>query len=625
VASTDRMLIQPPGGRSDIKLLAEMVNRGRRRTRYTHRPTGSEQGSRATPLSPSPSNSETKIHYLPRGGVHVTTKYGAVQFGLPPETIKDAMQLGLEVPGIFVVPKDRFNLKYGTNTAEVEFPGYFNFFVKGHSTTLVCTSEAANILSRVIDETLEGPAEEYLYTDDEYSAFVDEDTFAARPDHIKEINYFKEPRNGRVISTNTLVTFAIFSYNEQQQLQAVLPASNDGAEGCFCVVDDGTHYIVLVDGEPVATIDDYLASAIEDPPHILMPSRSSGNLTDEFITPDFGITVLGSADGFSADGTTAGFVLWMRGRGILVDPPAHSAQYLHKNGISSRKVTHVILTHCHADHDAGTFQKILLEQRVTVMTTKTIMAAFVRKYSLVSGMPDEFLLRLFFFHSAKIAEPVHFQGGTITFFYALHALPCIGFRAELGGKSITYSGDTFYDPEGLLKLQDRGIISEQRRQYLLNHGSVRESDLMLHEAGIAPIHTPLEVLNALPDNLKKGLRIIHVGSKRAAEAAQMGIDVVKVGFDNTITVPVPRLQHSDATNILHMLLQTDLFRSLDVTTAIDLLRSRTSARTRRTISSARRATRATTCGSCRRAPSSWSATVWRASCAIATILGRGPS
>ena len=72
------------------------------------------------------------------------------------------------MPGIFVVPKDRFNLKYGTNTAEVEFPGYWNFFLKGRSTTLVCTSEAANILSRVIDETLEGPAEEYLYTDDEY-------------------------------------------------------------------------------------------------------------------------------------------------------------------------------------------------------------------------------------------------------------------------------------------------------------------------------------------------------------------------------------------------------------------------------------------------------------------------
>ena len=45
-----------------------------------------------------------------------------------------------------------------------------------------------------------------------------------------------------------------------------------------------------------------------------------------------------------------------------------------------------------------------------VMTTKTIMAAFIRKYALVSSMPEEFLLRLFVFHSVKIAEAVHFQG-----------------------------------------------------------------------------------------------------------------------------------------------------------------------------------------------------------------------
>ena len=568
------------GARTDLKALTEMVNRGRRRTRFTSRTASTSTDGTVSHLASQSADGLTKVHYLPRGGVHVATKYGAVQFGLPPETIKDSMTLGLEVPGIFVVPKDRFNLKYGTNTAEVEFPGYWNFFIKGRSTTLVCTSEAANILSRVIDETLEGPAEEYLYTDDEYSAFVDEATFAARPDHLKEINYFKEPRNGRVISTNTLVSFCIFSYNDRSVLQATLPIAPEKEEAAgsssyqgterFCVIDDGQAYIVMVDGEEVARIDDYLASAIEDPPHILMPSRSS-SMTEEFQTPDFGVTVLGAADGFSSDGTTAGFVLWMRGRGILVDPPAHSAQYLAKNGISSRKVTHVILTHCHADHDAGTFQKILLEQRVTVMTTKTIMAAFVRKYALVSGMPDEFLLRLFFFHSAKIAEPVHFQGGTITFFYALHALPCIGFRAELGGKTITYSGDTFYDPEGLQKLQDRGIISEARRQWLLHSGSIRPSDLLLHEAGIPPIHTPLETLKNLPENIRKNLRIIHVGSKRVAEAAEMGILGCELGFENTMCVPVPPLQHADATNILHMLLQTDLFRSLDVNTAIDLL------------------------------------------------------
>ena len=115
--------------RTEMKLLSEMVNRGRRRTRYTHRQGGMEGFTRSGRLPPI-INGDTKTTFLPRGGVHVQTRYGAVQFGLPPETIKDSMSGGLEVPGIFVVPKDRFNLKYGTNTAEVEFPGYFNFFVK---------------------------------------------------------------------------------------------------------------------------------------------------------------------------------------------------------------------------------------------------------------------------------------------------------------------------------------------------------------------------------------------------------------------------------------------------------------------------------------------------------------
>ena len=72
-------------------------------------------------------------------------------------------------------------------------------------------------------------------------------------------------------------------------------------------------------------------------------------------------------------------------------------------------MTHVILTHCHADHDAGTFQKILLEDRVTVVTTRTIMASFLRKYALVTGVPAEYLSRLFIFLPVKIAEPMRFQ------------------------------------------------------------------------------------------------------------------------------------------------------------------------------------------------------------------------
>ena len=56
-----------------------------------------------------------------------------------------------------------------------------------------------------------------------------------------------------------------------------------------------------------------------------------------------------------------------------------------------------------------------------------------------------------------------------------------GFRAELDGKSITYSADTLYDPPRLLELQERGIISEARRQWLLHYGSVQESHLPWHD------------------------------------------------------------------------------------------------------------------------------------------------
>lgn len=34
------------------------------------------------------------------------------------------------------------------------------------------------------------------------------------------------------------------------------------------IVDEGSQYAVVVDGHVVARIDDHLASAIEDPPHV---------------------------------------------------------------------------------------------------------------------------------------------------------------------------------------------------------------------------------------------------------------------------------------------------------------------------------------------------------------------
>ena len=65
------------------------------------------------------------VTQLPRGGISIQTKaVGAVQFGIPPETIKDSMRLGLEVPRVFIVPVERFCREIGPalgiNLAEFE-------------------------------------------------------------------------------------------------------------------------------------------------------------------------------------------------------------------------------------------------------------------------------------------------------------------------------------------------------------------------------------------------------------------------------------------------------------------------------------------------------------------------
>ena len=50
----------------------------------------------------------------------------------------------------------------------------------------------------------------------------------------------------------------------------------------------------------------------------------------------------------------------------MVDPPVFASDILKNLGVHSKLITAIIITHCHADHDAGAFHKILFDQRVEV-------------------------------------------------------------------------------------------------------------------------------------------------------------------------------------------------------------------------------------------------------------------
>merc|ERR1719264_2252527 len=124
-------------------------------------------------------------------------------------------------------------------------------------------------------------------------------------------------------------------------------------------------------------------------------------------------------------GACSGYIIWVSGKGIMVDPPPFSSVALRTYGIPSNLIEKVIITHCHADHDAGTFHQLLSGSSIDVITTSTIMKSFLRKYSAMADFTDQELYSLFRFRP-----------------------------------------DTYYDPPELLKLHEKGVFGKERYEFL---------------------------------------------------------------------------------------------------------------------------------------------------------------
>lgn len=165
-----------------------------------------------------------------------------------------------------------------------------------------------------------------------------------------------------------------------------------------------------------------------------------------FHPPSFGVTVLGNSHGFDKNGSTSGYVLWINGRGVMIDPPPYSSATLEREGIRPQMIMAIIITHCHADHDAGTFQKVMTGSRVAIITTPTIYKSFIRKYAALSGLSPTLLRHSHRHRPAIVGQPLRFQGAAFQFTYTLHTIPCIAFKVEWRGRSMVFTGDHLNSP-----------------------------------------------------------------------------------------------------------------------------------------------------------------------------------
>ncbi|MBT8492602.1 MAG: cAMP/cGMP-dependent 3',5'-cyclic-AMP/GMP phosphodiesterase [Deltaproteobacteria bacterium] len=480
---------------------------------------------------------------LPGGGVYVNTDVGAIQFGAPPETIKDALSLGLDVPQIFVLSEVLFDRERGVNLAEVEFPAYYNFFLLGRRTKLVVeTPGLEDRIRRVFRETLFGPG---AASSEEFDRSYDP---ALRPDFAAQSEHFRTLPDGRRLEIDHLLEFAHFDDSGEVEL----------GEGVKVLKRPGGRFMVR------SAEQDLLST----PKKTMLPDLPPvAEVTAEpFVPPDFGITVLGSSHGFDPKGKTTGFILWLGRRGILVDPPAHTSSYLREHNVASKLIEGILITHCHADHDGGAFQRLLEEGRLDVFTTPTILGSFLRKYSALSGISEDVLRRTFRFKPVTIGAPTHFNGGELRFFYTLHSIPTIGFEAFYGGKSLAFSSDSLYDPPTVRELEAKGVVTPERAEALIDfpwHHSV-----VLHEAGIPPLHTPVANLAALPEDVRQNrLYVVHIAEKDVPE----GLRPANVGIANTIAIDAIGPEHAEATAILDAFCSVELFRDFSITRAREVL------------------------------------------------------
>ena len=219
--------------------------------------------------------------------------------------------------------------------------------------------------------------------------------------------------------------------------------------------------------------------------------------------------MLGASHGFDAEGRTTGFVLWINRCGVMVDPPPKSLEILEVMGIPPSSIQSVILTHCHADHDAGTFQKILRTRMIDVYTTQTIGRSFIRKYAAITGFQPDFLSTLFTFKPVKVLTQLDLYGGQIEYFYSFHTIPCVGFKVFYNDQSITYSADTRFDPEMVQGLVNIGKMGKGRGAQLMNFDF--NHTVVLHELGVPPIHTPREALleaATSKDNVRNNIPLV---------------------------------------------------------------------------------------------------------------------
>ncbi|MCI0635833.1 MAG: MBL fold metallo-hydrolase, partial [Actinobacteria bacterium] len=307
-----------------------------------------------------------------------------VQFGSPAQTTRNLLREGVEGEHLFVLPatfvEDR------TNYGDVEFVVYLNFFLRrGVRTRIAGATRQRRALAELLTLTIFGVFDPEAHEQPSFAELhqrygvPDQETY----DLFRLAHETFAVRTGSDPAGSVLPADAYFAYTELAENGETTVQARGGSEirlrpsagGCEARIVDASGRVTAKQ----------LSVASMRRVSGLIPEACLNAVRFATERPRFGVTPLGTSHGFDPIGDVTSFVVWINGKGILVDPSPEALIHLDRLGVAPVDVPYVFLTHVHADHDGGLLEKLLSGRRTTVIASDVVYRSLLEKMRLITG------------------------------------------------------------------------------------------------------------------------------------------------------------------------------------------------------------------------------------------------
>lgn len=501
---------------------------------------------------------------------------GSMLFGCPPEVVKYFNREKEPIPPYIVIPQRTF--RKGKNCFDLEFVAYTVIFFQQNKNpiNIVCTKTQENRMRIVLNEALFGPVLKDMFQSvlsrylgrlslsrqqvkslemaaermgenreiflrfkeiisrcrTKRKALLEMQTVLRR--YLEEISWFGGLAHDRIYRyiTEAYVKAAMLkhemnvfatcdedkhdefvnkfvNFHHFDSEGKVMLDSGNGAKFKICQALDG-HFRLYKKGKLAASFALETGDGDEESIQVAKAPMEM---------PEFGITFVGSGTGFDPETYTSCFIIWINGKAIAVDLVANCEAHFRRLGFASSYITHIFLSHLHADHDAGIIEKIMIGEKTRLLTSGIIFDSFLRKAEALTRFTKENIKDFVYFTNLEDGKEIRIPGierAYITFDYAFHSIPAGRFKLRYKRQDgrevkIGFSGDTKYNKELVNKLYREGKITAGRRNKIL--GFLWDCDLIIHEAGGGVLHTKVEDLAELPARLRKRCILTHTDKK----------------------------------------------------------------------------------------------------------------